>query len=262
MSQVVEHSGNFHDQPSQEEIRLEPSPFEVPPKVVLVRQQVTDAIRGAITQMRLMPGDRLTERELMEWSGVSRATVREAIRQLEADRLVIAIPQRGVEVRAPSPQEAAELYEIRAVLEGLTGRQCAENATVAQVKTLRRSFEAMRKSADAAMRKPATDGRQRGVNMVQVKAQFYEALFAGAGNETVKEILSGLQARITVLRSISMAQPGRLTATVEEVGKIVEAIEARDPDAAAKACEAHVRAAGAIALGALKTTPLKGQDKK
>jgi DNA-binding GntR family transcriptional regulator len=262
MNRVVEHSDNFHDEPSHEETRLEPPLFEVPPKVVLVRQQVTDAIRDAITQMRLMPGDRLTERELMEWSGVSRATVREAIRQLEADHLVTAVPQRGVEVRAPSPQEAAELYEIRAVLEGLTGRQCAENATAAQVKALRRSFEAMRKSAEGAMRKPATDGAQRGVTMVPVKAQFYEALFAGAGNETVKDILSGLQARVTVLRSISMAQPGRLAATVEEVRKIVEAIEARDPDTAAKACEAHVRAAGAVALGALKTTPLKGQGRK
>ena len=96
--------------------------FGGPPKATLIRQQVTDAIRDAIVQMRLMPGDRLVERELMEWSGVSRATVRESIRQLEADHLVKASPQRGAEVCAPTPQEAAELYEIRAVLEGLAGR--------------------------------------------------------------------------------------------------------------------------------------------
>lgn len=248
MSQVVRQSGNFLDSQSPKETRVDSPVFGGPPKATLIRQQVTDAIREAIVQMRLMPGDRLVERELMEWSGVSRATVRESIRQLEADRLVKTSPQRGAEVCAPTPQEAAELYEIRAVLEGLAGRQCAQNATPAQVKTLRKTYEMMRKIAD---------GNHRNT-MVQAKAQFYEALFAGAANETVKEILTGLQARVTVLRAISMAQPGRLGDTVDEVRQIVEAVEARDADAAARACEAHVRAAGAVALGALQTTPLKG----
>jgi DNA-binding GntR family transcriptional regulator len=252
MGQVVRQSGNIPVQGSRKETRVESPVFDSPPKVTLIRQQVTDAIRDAIVQMRLMPGDRLVERELMEWSGVSRATVREAIRQLEADHLVKTSPQRGAEVCAPTPQEAAELYEIRAVLEGLAGRQCAVNATAAQVRTLRRAFETMRKTAEGSQRP----------TMVQAKARFYEALFAGAANETVKEILFGLQARVTVLRSISMAQPGRLAATVEEVGKIVEAVEARDPEAAAAACEAHVRAAGAVALAALQTTSLKGLDRK
>ena len=98
--------------------------------------------------------------------------------------------------------------------------------------------------------------------MVQAKAQFYEALFAGAANETIKDILFGLQARVTVLRSISMAQPGRLASTVERSQEIVEAVEAHDPEAAAQACEAHVRAAGAVALEALQTTPLKGLGRK
>jgi DNA-binding GntR family transcriptional regulator len=109
---------------------------------------------------------------------------------------------------------------------------------------LRRSFERLRKTAE---------GGGRG-SMLQVKAVFYAALFDGAGNETIKTILLGLQARITVLRSISMSQPGRLAATVEEVRKIVEALEARDPDAAEQACATHVMSAGAVALAALKTS--------
>ncbi len=230
---------------------MESSVFGGPPKATLIRQQVTDAIRDAIVGMRLMPGDRLVEREIMEWAGVSRATVREAIRQLEADHLVTTSPQRGAAVCAPTPKEAAELYEIRATLEGLAGRQCAENATPAQVKSMRRAFESLRKTAVG--NSPAS--------MVQPKARFYEALFAGAGNETVRDILFGLQARVTVLRSISMSQPGRLASTVTEVQKIVEAVEARDPEAAAQACAAHVRAAGAVALAALQTTPLEGFGK-
>ena len=231
---------------------MESPVFGGPPKATLIRQQVTDAIREAIVEMRLMPGDRLVEREIIEWSGVSRATVREAIRQLEADHLIKTSPQRGAAVSSPSPKEAEELYEIRATLEGLAGRQCAQNASAAQIKTLRRAFESLRKTAE---------GNGRG-SMIQAKSQFYEALFAGAGNETVRDILVGLQARVTVLRSISMAQPGRLNGTVAEVRKIVEAVEARDPEAAALACSAHVRAAGAVALTALRTTPLEGFGKK
>jgi GntR family transcriptional regulator, trigonelline degradation regulator len=253
MSEVVRQSGNIPDQVSSQGTRMGSPVFDTPPKVNLIRQQVTDAIRDAIIQMRLMPGDRLVERELVEWSGVSRATVREAIRQLEGDHLVKISPQRGAEVCAPTPQQAGELYEIRAVLEGLAGRQCATNATAAQVKTLRRAFETLRKTAERS---------QRSMTMLQAKAQFYEALFAGAANETVKEILFGLQARVTVLRSISMAQPGRLESTVREVRSIVEAIEARDPEAAARACEAHVRAASTVALEALQTTPLKGLSRE
>jgi GntR family transcriptional regulator, trigonelline degradation regulator len=226
--------------------------FGGPPKATLIRQQVTDAIRDAIVEMRLMPGDRLVEREIIEWSGVSRATVREAIRQLEADHLIKTSPQRGAAVASPSPKEAEDLYEIRATLEGLAGRQCAQNATAAQIKALRKAFESLRKTAA---------GSGHG-SMLQAKYQFYEALYAGAGNGTIKEILFGLQARITVLRSISMAQPGRLSDTIEEVRKIVEAIEARDPDTAAQACSDHVRAAGAVALTALRTSPPEGFGKK
>src|ERR1700683_5435035 len=75
--------------------------FGGPPKHSLIRQQVSDGIREAIVEMRLLPGDRIVEREVMEWSGVSRATVREAMRELEADHLVKIIPQRGAVVCSP-----------------------------------------------------------------------------------------------------------------------------------------------------------------
>jgi DNA-binding GntR family transcriptional regulator len=212
------------------------------PKASLIRQQVTDGIREAILEMRLLPGDRLIERELVEWSGVSRATIRESIRELAAENLVQIIPQRGAVVASPSLKEAIEIYEIRANLEGLAGRQCAENATTVQVKALRKAFEAFRRAA-------ASNGK---ASMLQLKTRIYETLFEGSGNTTIQEILLRLQARVTVLRSITMNQPGRLVSTVEELRVVVEAIEAGDGPAAELACIAHVRAAGDIAIEALK----------
>jgi DNA-binding GntR family transcriptional regulator len=192
--------------------------------------------------MRLRPGDRLTERVLVEWSGVSRATVREAIRDLEALRLVEIVPGRGAVVASLSALEAEELYEIRASLEGIVGRQCAERATDAQIAAIRQAYEKMARAVASSNPKLA----------LRAKSNLYDALFEGAGNMTVREILAGLQARITVLRSISMSQPGRATAMIGEVKTVVEAIEARDPKAAEAACLVHVRSAGDVVQRALR----------
>ena len=94
-----------------------------------VREQVADLLRREIVELRLRPGQRLVERELIERIGVSRTTIREALRQLSAEGLVTTIPQKGAIVAIPSPKEAAEVYEVRALLEGAAAKECAENAT-------------------------------------------------------------------------------------------------------------------------------------
>jgi len=210
-----------------------------------IRKQVTDRIREAIVEMRLRPGDRLIERELVDWSGVSRATVREAIRELEALRLVEISPRRGAVVASPTVKEATELYEIRAQLEGIVGRQCAEHATDAQIAQLRTAFEEMRAAADKGETQEA----------LRAKNRIYDALYDGSDNGTIRDILGGLQARITYLRSISTSQPGRLPQMVDEVRRIVEAIEERDGDKAEATIIAHVRSAGAVAIRVIKEDP-------
>src|SRR6478735_9922967 len=94
-----------------------------------LREQVLDVLRQAILDFRLKPGQRLIERELIEQTGVSRTTIREVLRQLAAEGLVTTIPQKGTVVASPSVERAAELYEVRAVLEGMAARQFAERAT-------------------------------------------------------------------------------------------------------------------------------------
>ena len=91
-----------------------------------LREQVFDLLRREIVEMRLRPGQRLVERELIERIGVSRTTIREALRQLAAEGLVTTIPQKGAIVAIPSPKEATEVYEVRALLEGAASREFAE----------------------------------------------------------------------------------------------------------------------------------------
>ena len=94
---------------------------------------ILDVLRREIVEMRLRPGQQLVERELIERIGVSRTTIREALRQLAAEGLVTTIPQKGAIVAAPSAKQAAELYEVRALLEAAIAKEFALSASDIQV---------------------------------------------------------------------------------------------------------------------------------
>jgi DNA-binding GntR family transcriptional regulator len=208
-----------------------------------VREQVLDLLRQEIIELRLPPGRRLVERELIERIGVSRTTIREALRQLAAEGLVTTIPQKGAIVAVPSAKEAAEVYEVRALLEGVAAKEFALNASDRQVQALKRAFEEVKRS----------QGEVEDGSFLRAKNRFYEVLFEGGGNSTVRSILEGLQARVAVLRATTVAVPGRPKLSVAEVGAIVDAIERRDPDAAAAATSHHVRQAARTLLTQLGT---------
>lgn len=208
-----------------------------------LREQVLDLLRQAIVEHRLKPGQRLIERELVEQIGVSRTTIREVLRQLAAEGLVATIPQRGAVVAVPTEEEARELYEVRGALESLAARRFVEHASDSQVKALRAAFEQIAEVMSAG---DDTDVRL----MIDAKDHFYDVLLKGSGNRAIHSILSGLTARVSLLRATSMSQPGRATQSVDEIRAIVEAIEARDGDAAARATQHHVQMAARAGLAA------------
>jgi GntR family transcriptional regulator, trigonelline degradation regulator len=207
-----------------------------------VREQVLEQLRRAIIDLKLKPAQRLTERDLIEQTGVSRTTIREVLRQLSAEGLVTTIPHKGTVVASPPVERAAELYELRAVLEGMAARQFAMRANDEHIAALRQSFERIERSVS---------DENVSETMLEAKRHFYDALFRGAANKTIQDIVESLQARVNVLRAASLAQPGRAAVTVEEVREIVEALEARDADRAEAACVRHVNAAAKTALDAI-----------
>src|ERR1700761_1467063 len=95
-------------------------------KSATLRLLVEDKLRAAIATGRFKPGQRLIERELCELTGVGRTSIREALRQLEAEGLVTTIPHRGPSVSTMTADEAEQLYALRALLEGYAGRICAK----------------------------------------------------------------------------------------------------------------------------------------
>jgi DNA-binding GntR family transcriptional regulator len=206
----------------------------------LIRSQVVENLRQAILDRRLVPGRRLIERELVELTGVSRTSVREALRELAAEGLVTAIPNKGMVVASVSAEEARQLYEVRATLEDLAGRLFVQHATPAQRRALERAL--------ARVERLYPKG---GAPVLAAKDTFYDVLFEGAGNDALRAVASGLHARVNLLRSLSISLPGRAAQSTRELRAIVDAVQAGDADAAGRACAQHVRAAGHSAVEAL-----------
>ena len=207
-----------------------------------LRQQVLEALRNAILDFQFKPGDRLVERELCELTGVSRTSVREALRHLESEGLVENVANRGPTVAALTVEDARQIYEVRSALEALAGALFAERASEAQRQAL---VAATRKLEDAF----ASGDRRR---IRQQTSRYYDVLLEGSGNKFVGDMIRGLQARVMFLRSTSMSHPGRAPASLAEMQRITKAIQKRDPKAAHEACRAHIDAARDAALAMLE----------
>ena len=207
-----------------------------------LREQVLVRLREAILEFRLEPGQRLIERELIERMGVSRTTIREALRQLAAEGLVRMIPHSGAVVSQPSTEEVAELYELRAAIEALAGRCFVRHASPAQVRALGAAHEQLARTSAGDV----VDMR----SLLAAQDEFYAALLDGAGNRALRDTLAGLQSQMRILRAGALATPERVACMVRESAAIVAAAEVRDEEAAARACAEHVAQAGTRALGA------------
>src|SRR5688500_3082861 len=107
-----------------------------PLKTQVLRHDVADAIRSAIAGGVLKPGQRVLEVELAEELGVSRLPVREAIRQLEHEGLLVSQPHRGTFVAQVTPDDIREMFSLREALESLAARLVAARATPVEVEAL------------------------------------------------------------------------------------------------------------------------------
>jgi DNA-binding GntR family transcriptional regulator len=212
--------------------------------VATLRQQVIDGLRACISDLTFKPGDRLIERELCEMLGVSRTLVREALSQLVAEGLVQIIPHKGPIVSVMTGDEARGLYEVRAVLEALAGRQFTERATDEQRVALKEAFNALALIRDM-------QGQEGIMLFLKQKARFYDVMLEGAGNPVLMEMLRLVHTRVMMLRATTLSQEGRLPQSYDEIATIVDAVMRHDADAAAAACKRHVEQAERLAVRVL-----------
>lgn len=215
-----------------------------------LRLLVENRLRSAIATGVFTPGQRLIERELCEMTGVGRTSIREALRQLEAEGLVTTIPHRGPIVSTITPDEAEQLYSMRALLEGFAGRECARLRDPEVAARLRHHFQRLSANAGNADRS----------ELLAAKTDFYDALLEGCRNVFVQRSLNMLLNRVTVLRITSMTRSNRIAQSLQEIEGILIAIEAGDEVAAEQACVQHIRNAAEVALAALRQDAAQTPD--
>ncbi|MFY1690335.1 GntR family transcriptional regulator [Plantactinospora sp. WMMB782] len=189
-----------------------------------------DQLRQEIYRGELMPNERLIEIELATRLQVSRAVVRTVLVRLGQDGLVVLTPNRGAHVRLVSEEEAVEILQVRAVLEALTARQAARNATAREIAGIRRQLARMARKLDADDLLGYSEGN----------AALHAAIIAAARHETASRLITGLRAQLVRFQYRTILVPGRPARSLAEHTAIVEAIAARDPDAAEAAMRHHL----------------------
>ena len=191
------------------------------------------AYRRLLDEIRrgdLPPGARLRETDLAERLGISRTPVREAIRMLEADDLVIHQPRQGATVRRLGHGEVVELYEMRAVLEGTAARLAARGASMVEIEELAALNEAMSAAS--------TPVAARDLNR-----QFHHALRQAARNRFLGRSMAAIQKTLLILGPTTLTDPARAAEVVAEHAAILTALAGRDGPRAEAAMRAHIEAA-------------------
>ncbi len=201
---------------------------------------VGERIRGRILDGSLKPGERLVEDRLSAELGVSRVPVREALRSLSAEGLVTLLPRRGATVVEVTPEDVAELVEVRALLEGLNARLAAQRHDPQIVAQLEDTLQRGNRAAQAGTPE----------ELARLNAEFHERLSEASRNAVLADVMRGLRERT----SIAFAINGRARAhdDWQEHAGILAAVIAGDAELAALLATRHVQNAAAAFAGSVK----------
>ena len=173
------------------------------------------------------PGDRLVESELADRFGMSRTPIREALQRLETQSL-LARDGRSLIVASLDHNQLAELYVVRAELEGLAANLAARHATEEEVRVLRDMIEADRR----LLNDPQA--------MARANRRFHKQIHLASHNRFLVQQLDLVHRSMALMATTSLAAAGRPQDALAEHDAIVTAIEGRRPEAAGDALRAHI----------------------
>jgi len=197
---------------------------------------VADIRAGALS-----PGDRLTETELAQRLGISRTPVREAIRQMESDGLVIHVPRVGAVVRTLEYAEITELYEMRAVLEGTAARFAARAASAVELAELEAINAEMKMAGDTH-------------SLSESNHMFHTVLLNAARNRFLLKAVDAVQKTLLILGPSTMEEGSRAAEAIAEHEQLLCALRDQDSEAAESTMRTHIEAAHRARLHQLRKT--------
>jgi len=198
-----------------------------------LRDVVFENLRTAILEGNLKAGKRLMEVQLAEQLGVSRTPIREAIRKLELEGLVVMLPRKGAYVANMSFKDLIDVLEIRASLEGLAASLASERLRDEDIVELERVAKEFEKSV-----------READIDTVLKKdVEFHEKIFLMANNKKLYHLITSLWEQVHRFRVTYVSNYEASLSLVDEHNRILEAIKSGDSELAKKYATEHIELA-------------------
>lgn len=214
------------------------SPRKAHSKEMRKRVSRSDELREALEEMiitgRLAPKARIDEGALADEFQVSRTPMREAIKGLIATGMLEMRPRQGVSVAAISIPKLMEMFETMANLEGMCAKYATRRATPGEIAGL----EEIQRRLEEEL------GNGNPDRFYEINAEFHELLCEASHTEFIADQTRMLRRRVSMYRKHVTYLPGRMVATIGEHARIIEAIKAKDPQAAAAAAIDHLNLLG------------------
>jgi len=201
------------------------------PSRITLRESVADQLRSAISEGAITPGTHLGEVDLSSSLQVSRATLREALRQLQQEGLLAQDSRGRVSVRKVSPAEVEDIFEVRLGLESIAVRRlCTRKDRVTDVNILRSKLE--------PLRQPLTLAEDMDADL-----DFHGTICTRAGNVTLTQAWTSISGVIRITMIAAGAAPARANASYDRHVPIVDFIEAGDAPGALAFLRDHMSSA-------------------
>ena len=195
-----------------------------------LRDVVFNTLRRAILTGQLKPGERLMEVHLANKLGVSRTPIREAIRKLELEGLVIMIPRRGAEVARITEKSLKDVLEVRRALDALSVELACDRITEEDMKRLLQAcqdFEKAAKGKDASV-------------IAKADVALHDIIVEATGNQRLAQLVNNLSEQMYRYRFVYIKEESKHDMLVAEHREIYESIASRDKERAARAAKLHI----------------------
>ena len=226
-----------------------------------VSARAYSVIRGLILEGRFPPGERLKEEELTEFCGVSRTPVREALRRLALEGLVVLIPHQGAQVAEIGEGELLEVYALRAIIESYAAGRAATRVTVDSINRLKVLAAEMEDAVAQAIehRQDNLYGRYTVAN-----SEFHKIIMEAANSPRLSAMATLVVEVPLILRTLARYSDAELSRSLQHHRELIEAFEAGDEDWAASVMRCHIRAAAQVVVrpsgdGAVMSPQMDGQ---
>lgn len=206
-----------------------------------LRKRIYNAIEDGILSGKYITGEKISEARLTHELGVSRTPVREALSQLATEGLVELVPNRGALVKGVTQEDIRDIFEIRALIEGLAAKRAAENITEALAREL----------TDAIDLEEFYTLKGKPGHLMVIDSRFHECIYRASNSRPLIRMLKTFHHYVRQARNLSLSVPGRAGKALDEHKAILAAILDRNGEKASMLTEKHVQNARKNLLKAL-----------